>query len=340
MKALIFLLLVSFSTSIFAISETNYEAEYQKKIIPVLDHYQYGSFKGQKSISIQYATYATNGRPTKCLVILPGRSEPIQKYAEVVHSLDTGPLTGEFKYFLMDHRGQGSSDRMLSGEPLDSEKGYVDEFENYVLDLKTFMDAVVSKTNCSEKILLAHSLGAGIAIDFLQQFPDYFDRAALSSPMLKILTAPYSYTVARSIVLASMASGRGAKLAIGQKLFNPIRNFEANSFTTSKARYDMAMDMFDMFPKTRLGGVTNRWLNETMKRTSHIRTKYSEIKIPLHVFHAGNELYSEKNEMIRFCEEAVFCNRTYLPNSKHEVLMDKDENRNVVIAGLEDFFKN
>lgn len=338
MKSLIVAFLVTLSPSVFAISEANYEASYQEKIIPVLNNYKYGTFTGQHTVKIHYATYTTNEATTRCLVVLPGRSEQIQKYAEVVHDLDTGKLAGQFKYFLMDHRGQGSSDRMLTKNSSDYTKGYVDEFENYTLDLKTFLDTVVAKTNCSEKLLLAHSLGAGISIDFLQRFPEYFDRAALTSPMLKIQTAPYKYAVARSIVLASMAAGLGSKFAIGQKAFNPTRNFEANTFTSSPARYEMAMSTFEHFPKTQLGGVTNRWLNETMKRTKHMRGLYGEIRIPLRVYHAGIESYSEPVEMVRLCEEAPYCQRTFLPTSKHEVLMDRDVNRDVVIAGLEEFF--
>ena len=43
--------------------------------------------------------------------------------------------------------------------------------------------------------------------------------------------------------------------------------------------------------------------------------------------------------MIRLCDEAPYCNRLFLPNSKHEVLMDKDANRDAVIAELEKFFR-
>jgi lysophospholipase len=338
MKSLIVVLLLILSPSVFAISEVNYEASYQKKIVPVLRAYQYGIFPSTSKISIHYATYTTNKASTRCLVILPGRTEPIEKYAEVIESLDTGSLKGQFTYFLMDHRGQGSSGRILSA-PTDYESGYVDHFKNYADDVKIFMDKIVSQKKCSENLLLAHSLGAGIAVDFLQRYPEYFDRAALTSPMLKILTTPYSYTVARSIVLAGMTAGLGSKLAIGQKAFNAKRDFENNTFTTSRVRYEMAMSMFDLFPKARLGGVTYRWLNEVMSATYNIRKHYGDIKIPLRIFYAGDELYSEASEMTRLCDEAPFCLSTFLQTSKHEVLMDRDVNRDVAIAGLEDFFR-
>lgn len=335
MKTLLTLSLFSlFSSQSFALSESNYKTEYQEKIIPLINTFKNATFKGEKGVNIHYATYTSNDQSTRCLVILPGRSEPLEKYAEVVYDLDHGKKAQAFKYFLMDHRGQGSSGRMVD----DSEKGYVDHFENYAADVKTFMDTVVSKETCSEKLLLAHSLGAGIAVDFMLKNPEYFDRAFLTSPMLKIQTAPYSYAVARSIVLASMAAGRGKKFAVGQKSFNPTRNFEANTFTTSEARYNMAMDMFDLFPQTRLGGVTNRWLNEVMSATKHMRKDYADLKLPLRVAHAGIETYSEPSEMIRLCEEAPHCNRVFLKDSKHEVLMDQDHNRNVVLSEIETFF--
>lgn len=333
-KIMVFVLVV-ISFNAFAISEVNYKTEYQEKIIPVINAFQTSSFAGQQNIPIHYANYTTNPNATRCLVILPGRSEALEKYAEVVYDLDNGSLAGELQYFLMDHRGQGSSGRMLE----DSQKGHVDSFNNYVLDLKKFMDTIVKDHSCSETALLAHSLGAGISTKFLQKYPEYFDRAALTSPMLKIQTAPYRYEVARTLVVAAMIAGQGKKYGPGQKGFDPTRNFEANSFTTSPARYEMAMDIFDIFPETRLGGVTNQWLNEVMFATSAIRAHYNDIKIPLKVFHAGIESYSDKNEMIKLCDKAPHCTRIYLETAKHEVMMDRDVNRDVVISELEAFLK-
>lgn len=333
MIKIILFALFAVSFNVFAISESNYKSEYLKKIIPVINAYKSSAFTGQKKIPIHYATYTTNPNATRCLVILPGRSEAIEKYAEVIYDLDNGKLAGEFNYFLMDHRGQGSSARMLK----DSQKGHVDSFNNYVLDLKKFLDTVVKKRNCTETLLLAHSLGAGISTKFLQKYPEYFDRAAFTSPMLKIQTVPYRYGVARALVTAAMLAGQGKKYGPGQKAFDPTRNFEGNAFTTSPVRYDMAMDIFDIFPATRLGGVTNQWLNEVMHATVSIRGNYNDIKIPLKVFHAGIESYSYKNEMIRLCDEAPHCTRTYLETAKHEVLMDRDVNRDAVLTELEDF---
>lgn len=318
----------------YGISEVNYYSEYQKKIIPLIGKYQSGVFFGEKNLKINYSSYTSNPLSRRCIVILPGRTEPIEKYAELIYDLDQQEMAGVFTFFLMDHRGQGSSDRMLTKKPVDLEKGHIDRFQNYIADVKTFMDLVVAKRECSDATLIAHSLGAGIGTGFLQQYPEYFDRAFLTSPMLKIQTKPYKYGFARSIVVANIIFGRAKKFTIGASGYDGTRDFENNTFTSSPQRYEMAMSMFDLVPKARLGGVTNNWVNQVMKGTRKIRKNYSSIQIPLRVIHAGIETYSEKDEMIRLCDQALDCQRLYLESSKHEVLMDRDLNRDQAILML------
>ncbi|MDD4973491.1 MAG: alpha/beta fold hydrolase [Bacteriovorax sp.] len=321
------------SSNVFALSEIGYQKNYQEKISPFIKTLREGSFIGKNGVAIHYRTLISQ-KANNCLVILPGRTEPVEKYAEVVYDLLQTNAGKNLNFYLMDHRGQGSSDRMKA--PLDM--GYVDRFENYVADVESFVTLQKLDQNCDQKFLLAHSLGAGIATAFILKNPHTFDRVAFSSPMLKIKTAPYPYGVARTIVEASTIAGRGAKFAIGQKSFNPDSKFEENTFTTSPERFSMTMSMFDLYPKSRLGGVANRWILEVMKGTNPLRSRYHEISVPMHVFNAGIEVYSEPSEMIKLCDEAVNCKRTFLETSKHEVMMDRDVNRNIVIRELSDFF--
>jgi lysophospholipase len=321
------------TSNVFALSEVNYQKNYQEKIFPLIKSMRDGSFIGQNAVGIHYKTLIRQ-KANNCLVILPGRTEPVEKYAEIVYDLLQTNAGKNLNFYLMDHRGQGSSDRMKT--PLDM--GYIDRFDNYVADVETFVALQKLDQNCEQKFLLAHSLGAGIATAFILKNPHTFDRVALSSPMLKIKTAPYSYSVARAIVEASTLAGRGANFAIGQKGFSPGSKFENNTFTTSPERFSMAMSMFDLYPKTQLGGAANRWILEVMKGTNLLRSRYHEISIPMLVFNAGIEVYSEPSEMIKLCDEAINCKRTFLETSKHEVMMDRDINRDIVVGKLGEFF--
>ena len=59
-----------------------------------------------------------------------------------------------FSVFIHDHRGQGQSGRMVR----DKQMGYIDSFQYYIDDMKSFYDNFVSKTEHDEVFLLAHSL--------------------------------------------------------------------------------------------------------------------------------------------------------------------------------------
>lgn len=336
MKSLLILIsaFILLNTQAFAISEIDYQKNYQDKVAPFLKSMKSGLFEGTAGARLHYRSLVRQ-TANNCLVILPGRTEPLEKYAEVIYDLLQTEAGKNLNIFIMDHRGQGSSSRLKT--PLDM--GYVDRFDYYVADLDLFIKHQKLVENCEQNFLLAHSLGAGIAVAYLLEHPNTFERVALSSPMLKIQTKPYAYGVARTIVEAQTIAGRGAKFAIGQKSFNPNLVFADNTFTSSPERFKMAMSMFDIYPVTKLGGVSNRWILEVMKGTNKIRSRYNEIKTSMRVFNAGIEVYSEPSEMVKLCDEAPSCKRVFLESSKHEVLMDRDINRSVVMKELNTFFR-
>jgi lysophospholipase len=327
-------LLALTTNSAFAISEKNYQSDYSQKISPLIQKMKEGTFEGAEKVKIHYRTLLS---PTSqnCLVILPGRTEPIEKYAEVVYDLMQTPAGKNMDFYLMDHRGQGQSGRMAST----TDMGHIDRFENYVSDVETFIKLQNLDKRCEHKFLLAHSMGAGIATAYILKHPKTFEKVVLSSPMLKILTKPYAYGTARAIVETMVTAGRGAKFAIGQKGFNSGAKFEDNTFTTSPERFKMAMGMFETYPSTKVGGVSNRWILEIMKGTNPLRSRYHEISTPMVVIHAGNEAYSEPEEMAKLCQEAANCKHVFLPTSKHEVFMDSDANRNIALGAATEFFR-
>ena len=63
----------------------------------------------------------------------------------------------------------------------DKEKGYVDQFDDYVADLKQFHDEVIVPDKPAKLFLLAHSMGA-ISARYLERWPNDIQAAVLSSP--------------------------------------------------------------------------------------------------------------------------------------------------------------
>ena len=335
LNKLLITFLFSFAlTSIcMALDENHYDEQYKLNIVPLIHNMQDGFFTGEKNLKIHYKTFLQSGAKN-CLVILPGRTEPVEKYAEVVYDLSQTAAGKNLNFYLLDHRGQGSSERMKKP----SHMGYVDHFHNFVLDIETFLTNQKLDSKCEKKFLLAHSMGAGISTAFILEHPAYFNKVSFISPMLKIMTKPYSYGVARAIVETSTLVGRGAKFAIGQKGFDPLAKFEDNEVTTSPARFKMTMSVYETFPMTKVGGVSNKFVLEVMRGTNRLRSRYHEISTPMKVFYAGLESLSEPSEMVKLCDEAINCQPTFFATSKHEVLMERDEIRSKVINSLSEFF--
>lgn len=337
MKYLILIFLI-LQNKTFAISEVNYQENFIQKVLPLIETVPSQNFLGQNNIKINYKSLekSIDLFSKKCIVLLPGRGEPIEKYGEVIYDLEQNENSGQFNYFLMDHRGQGSSDRMSS--PLDM--GHIDAFENYILDFEIFLQKLQLNEKCQEKILIAHSLGAGIGTGFLLKYPNYFQKVIFISPMLKIQTKPFPYSIAKAIVHTQKLLKNAHKFALNQKGYNPNLKFEDNRFTTSPERFKMNSFIHDKFPKTKIGGVSNQFIIEVMKATDIYRKKYNEITVPMLVFLAGIELYSDSLEMKKFCESNKNCQSTLFPTSKHEVLMDRDLNRNIALKKIVEFINH
>ena len=101
------------------------EAEYSAFVNgPLLDFWSNRderTFQGTDDVTIRYVQF-TDPAHDKVLVISSGRSESYVKYPEVLYDF----FHLGFDVFIMDHRGQGLSGRMLD----DPQKGHVERFDD------------------------------------------------------------------------------------------------------------------------------------------------------------------------------------------------------------------
>ncbi len=80
---------------------------------------------------------------------------------------------------IIDHRGQGAPERMLS----DTHRGHVVNFSDYSDDLAAFWQQQVAPGRWRKRFILAHSMGGAIATLFLQRYHRIVDAMALCAPM-------------------------------------------------------------------------------------------------------------------------------------------------------------
>ncbi|WP_089279068.1 alpha/beta fold hydrolase [Antarctobacter heliothermus] len=142
---------------------------------------------------LRYSRFGCAPGAKGALVIAPGRSEPSYEYAETAIDFIA---RGFAPVYVIDHRGQGLSPRLLA----DPDKSHVEDFDDYILDFAQFVAAVeadllaLGAASDLPLFLTSNSMGGAIAIGYLQQVggDTPFDAAALVSAMIHVNYISYT----------------------------------------------------------------------------------------------------------------------------------------------------
>lgn len=257
----------------------------------------FSSFIGVDKKRINYAQFTLHPAGD-CLVVAPGRAESYIKYQELAFELSQQG----YNIFIIDHRGQGLSQRMIKNK----HKGYVTTFDDYAQDLATFIKLQVMPycANDSKPLLLAHSMGGAIAVRTIQLYPELIKAAVLSSPMFAINSGGLPMWLAKGII----SSGVFINELVAQQpwYFIGQGNYQAKAFidnplTHSKTRYQRFINDYQQQPKAQLGGVTYQWLAQAIKVNKDIFSQLEKIKTPLLILQAGGDSIVDNQAQNNFC---------------------------------------
>ncbi len=290
-----------------------------------------GTFVGKKNIEIYYKYFLQDSAKKEkgAILISDGRTEAVVKYKEVIYDL----FMNGYSIYIHDHRGQGFSGRMIS----DSDMGFIDEFQNYIDDMKQFYDSIIAPKNHKSKYLLAHSMGGAIGIIYLEQHPNDFKAAAFSSPML-------GFSFPTCLVVSVLLSDE-PEYAIGNKNYKDgIEPFAENTLTNSKIRYNRMLDVFEEYPKAKLGGASYQWVNKSCTAFDYIFENYKNIKTPVILFSGGEEEIVDPSAHNKFIEKLISNGQNakgyFVDGAKHELFIEKDVVRKQVLTKIFNFYNS
>ena len=303
------------------------DEKYAQKIEDFYDNGKESKFVGKANIDIYFKIFKQPKKEKGAILISSGRTEAAIKYKELIFDL----FNNGYSIYIHDHRGQGLSGRMTE----DPEMGYVDTFQFYVDDMKYFYDNML-KPNKHEKVfLLAHSMGGAIGMTYLEQYPNDFNAAAFSSPMLGL--KPPTCTAIKLFTNPTPKYGMGETKYHDDKVA-----FKDNHLTGSEIRYNRMNEAFNKEPQARLGGATYQWVYKSCQQFNYLFDNIDNINTPFILFSAQNDQIIDVHAHQRFVEKAQNsekdCKAYVVENAQHELLIEKDEQRIETINELLNFF--
>ncbi|OUS23420.1 hypothetical protein A9Q98_15170 [Thalassotalea sp. 42_200_T64] len=291
---------------------------------------EFSSFKSYDQLNIHFALF-TKSKHQQCIVLSSGRSESYLKYKELAFDLHNNG----YNVAMIDHRGQGLSQRELA----DKDKGYVDGFNDYVIDMHQWLNTYVMPQCGDNLYLLAHSMGGTIATLYAQKFPNTFKAVVLSSPMIAVNGGNIPDWLGKPLIKIShfvddLFSDQSAYF-FGHGPYQS-KPFADNDLMQSEIRYQHFKQLYQQTPEIQLGGVTLAWLNAAMKAEAQIFANIDEIKTPLLVLQAASDTVVSNEKQTQFCQQLHQLQPRSCPGGKpvvienalHELLFEQDDIRN------------
>ncbi|WP_391528081.1 lysophospholipase L2 [Photorhabdus akhurstii] len=306
---------------------------------PLLDFWQVREeceFIGVDNILIRYVRFCATIKNYRSVVIFPGRSESYIKYSEV--AFDFYHLG--YDVFIIDHRGQGRSSRMLA----DPQKGHVEKFDDYINDVEIFIEKEILPRHYSHCYALAHSMGAAILGGFLLRHSQIFDAAALCAPMFGINFPMPRWLATFLVNRAEKRPDMRNHYAVLTGKWRPLP-YSINLLTHSYERYSRYLRYYADYPELRIGGPTYHWIRESIWIGDMLIEKAGEIETPLIILKASEDKVVNNWKLRAFCESRNKVkdfiegqSPLIIQGARHEILFEKDKLRSQALNAICDFF--
>ena len=304
---------------IHPLAEDNYAEVMQTVVEPELASVRkegYMTFEGGRKLHYEYYLCP---EAKGSIVISHGFTESAEKFRE----MDYYFLQAGYNVFAIDHRGHGFSSREVD----DPRVAHVEHFSDYVGDFNAYVENVVrAHSGDLPLFLFSHSMGGAVAALYIQQYPDVFEKAILSSPMISPKTAGFPHWVTRAMAVTFLAIGKRKQLVFTEKGFDPDRTYE-NSNDTSEARFQYYYDKRKKTPEYQTDGASYNWVNESLKIIPKMLDPQNcaGVKTKVLLFQPAIDDVVEMEPQAEFVSKIPGAKLIKIPASKHEIYLSVNE---------------
>ena len=278
-------------------------------------------FSGAGACRLRAALFLPDGAAKGSVVLSGGRSEPIEKYFEVVRELqDRG-----FAVLTHDWRGQGLSQRLLS-DPL---KGHAHGFADFVEDYRCLLAQFESRLP-KPWIAIGHSMGGCLTLLALGHGVGDFKAAVLSAPMLGLQTGKRSKRASRALAWI-MSRTQPDQYILGDSGDAHESTFETNILTHDPKRWARNQAQVAAEPGLKLNAGTWGWLDFAFSASAWLKRApgVAAISIPVLVLGAEEERLVDNADQREITARIPGGRWLEVPGSYHEILQETDAIRAV-----------
>ena len=276
-------------------------------------------YEGAGGLPMRAAFFAAP-TPKGSVVLSPGRTEPIEKYVEVVGDL----LARGYSVLIHDWRGQGRSSRLLP----DRLRGHAEGFDDFVADFRRLIDQFADRLP-APRLALGHSMGGCLTLTALARGEARFSAAILSAPMLGLKTGGRPAWQARLAARLMTLLGRGGDYALGGASDPYATTFEQDRLTHDRVRYERTRAQILGDRELALGHVTWGWLDSAFAAVDwlHRAPQVSRIAIPVTVVAAQEDTLVANADLKQVAMRIPRGRYVEILGAYHELLMETDDIR-------------
>lgn len=308
-----------------SLAEDPFEEHYEKTILPFYESTPEKFLSRPGNIELSYKVFE-NPFENGAIILVGGWTETHRKYAELIYDF----YRFGYSVYFMDHRGMGFSTRLTSNP----QQVHVETVDDYVEDLRMFVEEVVRPSTHEKNYVFAHSMGGLVTALYLQKYPNQIHAAVFSAPLFQLNTGSIPEKWALSLTRSEIKKGNGKKYAMtqGDTSFEKASNFKKQKTTHCLKRWKKKTANWEKFPILLQGGSTNQWVYSVLEKTFSLREGgWKEMPVPSFILQSSHDAYVINRGHETVCKQAKTCQMKQYPNTYHELYLELDRVRTEVL---------
>ena len=234
-----------------------------------------GKFTGKDNFKLFWRCWLPEGQVKAVILVTHGLGEHIGRYGNLVNTVV--PLG--YAVYGLDHQGHGKSE---------GTRVFVDRFQTYLDDVKTFYD-MVRRDNPGKKIFLyGHSMGGLIAVAYAAEHQADLAGLIVTAPVLKPGESITPVTILMARILSALAPKVG------------VQALDSAHLSRDKA----VVEAYDNDPLVYRGKITARLGSELFAAMSKFEAQMPSMTLPLLIMQGSEDKLVNQDGAKVFHEKA------------------------------------